>query len=274
MPDKPAYHYTTLEALHGIILSRRFRLGNVFFMNDSMEVDWLFGLARQMMERRDAKRFAPLLDRLRERRLRHIFCGCFSLKKDDLSQWRGYADDGRGVAIEVHVAEIARRSRDHVEVAEVIYSEEAQRAHVDRILRDFLAPRKAGGLAERLGEEGKVAVAHFHLSALAVRCKNPAFGGESEVRLVLQTAHGVATWQYDEELDHEFFYGIDLQLGRGTLVPFAQTDLPLEAIRGIWLGPRFGDDMAKTALQLFLSKQGVPDDVVENLKRSRASYRG
>ena len=271
MADKLAYHYTTVEALHEIVRSKRFRLSNVFFMNDYMEVEWCFNLAREMMEK-SPKQFAPLLDQVRERRFKHIFCGCFSAAKDDLSQWRGYADDGRGVAIEVDLTEVAKRSNDHIETFEVIYGVERQNSHLDELLRGFLEPIKKGRLAERLGERGKTAHAYFQLSDFAVQCKNPAFSGEKEIRLVRRAVESKEIWRYDEELAHEFRYGVDFRVRRGTLVPFVEIDLPLDTIRSIWFGPRFGNDMAMVAIQLLLSKEGVSERVVKNIQRSKASY--
>lgn len=279
MTDAPVYHYTTVEALFEIVKSKRFRLSNVFFMNDCMEVEWCFNLAREMMEKQDPKQFAPVLRQIEERGFQHVYCGCFSSLKDDLSQWRGYADDGRGVAIEVDLARVIKEVNNvYIEKVEVNYSVEEQKAHLDEILQGFLKPIKKGGLAERLGERGKVAVAHFHLSHYAVQCKNPAFAGEKERRLVVRTPERPddRIWRYDEELAHEFPYGIDFRVRGGTIVPFVEIDLPLDAVRSIWLGPRFGfgEDMAEVALQLFLSKESVPELVVGNLQRSTASYRG
>lgn len=276
MADAAVYHYTTLQALCEIVKSKRFRLSNVFFMNDYMEVEWCFNLAREMMVKQSPKRFAPLLRRIQERGFQHVYCGCFSSPKDDLSQWRGYADDGRGVAIEVDLPHVIKVNNVYVERIEVNYSVDEQKAHLDRILQGFLKPIKKGGLAERLGERGKVAFAHFNLSVYAMQCKNPAFAGEKETRLIVRTSERDAeiVWRYDEELAHEFPHGIDFRMRGGTVVPFVEIDLPLDAVRSIWLGPRFGEDMAEVALQLFLSKEGVPERVVRNLRRSRASYRG
>lgn len=276
MADKPAYHYTSVEALFQIVKSKRFRLSNIFFMNDAMEVEWCFNLAREIMLSQNPSTFAPLIERTQERGFQHVFCGCFSRLKDDLSQWRGYADDGQGVAIEVDVTEIAKANTAYIEKLDVIYSKTKQKAGLDRILKAFLTPIKKGTLAARVGERLKIAHSYFQLSDYAVRCKNPAFSSEKEVRLVLRTTEMSAdnVWRYDEELAHKFPNGIDFRLRGRTLVPFVEIEMPLSAIRRIWLGPRFGEEMAQIALQLFLSKEGVPDRVVESIKRSRASYRG
>jgi hypothetical protein len=35
-----------------------------------------------------------------------VYCACFTTRPDDLSQWRGYGDDGAGVALEFSLADL------------------------------------------------------------------------------------------------------------------------------------------------------------------------
>jgi hypothetical protein len=86
-------------------------------MNDFMEVEWFFNLARHRIEQYlggvngesldgcdedDKEGLVERLSLLEKRRFDHIYAACFSSERDDLSQWRGYADDlsdwGRGSA--------------------------------------------------------------------------------------------------------------------------------------------------------------------------------
>jgi hypothetical protein len=45
---KSVYHYTKTSVLKQIVQNQEFRLSNVFFMNDHLEVNWLFRLASLM----------------------------------------------------------------------------------------------------------------------------------------------------------------------------------------------------------------------------------
>ena len=149
----PVYHYCSVQALQGIITSQRFRLTNVYFMNDSMEVEWFKGVCRNVLdERKDeitqhsvvtqsppnmtaggdgtssssssisiahSDYHAHLHRWLSERTFDHVYVGSFSQVQDDLSQWRGYADNGAGVSIGFDLNAILA-ANDNVAVASVV----------------------------------------------------------------------------------------------------------------------------------------------------------
>lgn len=269
MADRPVYHYTSVQVLFEIVRSRRFRLSNVFFMNDYMEVEWLFSLADKRMEERKAESFDNLQTFTRERGFDHVFCGCFSRLKDDLSQWRGYADDGRGVCVGVDLERVTQANQKTLlRIEEVEYDQDVQRRKVDDILDEFQRelsgrnPRHAG------------ARSFFCLGRLANSSKNPAFCKEQEVRLVLAPAQWPTRpkWIYKDHHLESLPHGIDFCTRRGRIVPYAEITFPVEAIRRILLGPRFGTPMEERGLQLFLSKSGLHERTVRNIKRSEASY--
>lgn len=274
MAEELVYHYTSVESLFQIVKSRRFRLGNIFFMNDSMEVKWCFNLALEMMKDRGGERFDAISDQIRQARFEYIFCVCFSAVDDDLSQWRGYADDGRGVVIGVDISKVIEGIPGCVKAIKVEYEEEIQKAEVDEMLQEFLAtPQGESGVVEEIHRF----MMHNRLSTLAVNHKNPASSREQETRLVLRPSFdrpsGMNDQRYAEACLAKFPHGVEFWPRGGSLVPYADIDLPLEAIRSIRLGPKFGGGMAKDAMQLFLSKEGVSENVIENISRSVASYR-
>lgn len=270
MAEELVYHYTSVESLFKIVTSRRLRLGNIFFMNDSMEVEWLFKQAAEVMEQTEGEYVDALGGVLLMRGFDYIFCGCFTERCDDLSQWRGYADDGRGIAIGVDLSRIlAANANSNLERMEVEYDTEPQRASVKEILDKWL-PASEPVVLKDLMEP------YHRLSRLATKCKNVAFRDEEEVRIVLSTGVRVfneGSWRAYDDMAKEFPNGIGFWVRRGKLVPYADVDFPVAAIRGIWLGPRFGDEMAKVALQIFLKQNGLHDDVIECIERSTASYR-
>ena len=97
------WHYCSNEAFLSIISSQEIWLGEITHSNDYMEGKWLIeeilrpallnsGLADYQV--------IQVLGRIYDMKGRYnAFAFCLSEKSDVLSQWRGYADDGRGVAI-------------------------------------------------------------------------------------------------------------------------------------------------------------------------------
>lgn len=280
MVNQIAYHYTSLDAFASIVKEQTFRLGNIFFMNDYKEVEWCFDIASALVVQREEEEFDILYNLIQGRGFGHIFCGCFSTKEDDLSQWRGYADDGRGIAMGVDLNAVGAANRAYMLAMEVEYCVEKQKAEVEKILAQFITPAE-GDFARFRAKSLEASFAYHQLADLAVQFKNPAFAGEDEVRLVRRIENveeRESIWCFNDILREEFpddELGFNIRGGR--IAPYANIVMPVAAIRRIWLGPRFGEgmanlSMAQAALQLFLSKHGVDEDVVKNLRRSKASY--
>ncbi len=123
---KVLYHYCSLSAFTSITSSKEIRLTDLLKSNDYLEGLWLYNAIVDTLDvMEDAKRQElPVLKSPEEYKLEEsrnllfsrfrqyvedaqtiqtandAFYGfCLSEEKDLLSQWRGYADDGQGVAI-------------------------------------------------------------------------------------------------------------------------------------------------------------------------------
>lgn len=100
MPD--LYHYCSTDTFVSIISNRSIRLSSLTLSNDSKEGELI--KEHLMHVAQDAGVYRSVLRNL-ERALQvtyEVFDGlgfCLSENGDLLSQWRGYADDGRGVCI-------------------------------------------------------------------------------------------------------------------------------------------------------------------------------
>lgn len=133
---KVIYHYCSLDAFTQIMIKKKLRLTDIRKTNDSAEQNWIFYIFKEywdVMKRnltqlseidQDDKegeklptRYLAALEELKRysqsqdekvlfdsvfQMLQKNYVGCaacFSTKADLLSQWRGYADDGAGIAI-------------------------------------------------------------------------------------------------------------------------------------------------------------------------------
>ena len=103
------HHYTNVAGLEGIVQSRTLWLADVMCMSDWLELTYAF----ESTKRHIIDAFESSVDALCKEFLRPIikryeelfslfgyYCSCFSVDGDKLSQWRAYADDGRGYALE------------------------------------------------------------------------------------------------------------------------------------------------------------------------------
>ena len=99
------YHYTDYQALDGILRESQLRLNNVLNMNDASELRlFMRGLCEAV-----EKRFLDLGREETARQVRELFlrelkrefnysgyAACFSLFRDEASQWERYGNRGRG----------------------------------------------------------------------------------------------------------------------------------------------------------------------------------
>lgn len=102
------YHYTNDKGLYGILSSASMRLSDVFAQNDTSEIehglDTFLSLGNRYASRTPSLSY--LIEGMRQQYLEwgirdsiHMFCACFSTQGDDLSQWRAYADNGKGFSL-------------------------------------------------------------------------------------------------------------------------------------------------------------------------------
>jgi hypothetical protein len=286
------YHYCGLDKFVSIVRNKTLRLGNIFYMNDSKEVSWFFDVARKRIEEylgdedesssggRQQNVLVKLNSLLEKQQFYHIYAVCFSRKKDDLSQWRGYADDGRGVTLGIDIENLRKQTNcPLLERVLVNYDKEEQVRKVDKTLEPLLDLEESSddsSSSSSSGSEPRPAIRVFReLASLAPNFKNPAFRHEEEVRLIVRTkvppdkeldpARFDKGWFSDFPLPIEFFEG-----HRG-LVPFTKIRLSKNAVQSVGFGPRFGGYEDMVALKLFCRKH-LPNCQIR-FYNSKASYR-
>ena len=115
MPDV-VYYYCDNVAFKNIMLNKKIWLVDISKSNDSMEQMYLQKSIIKRIEEKiqdlskyqsDEERKAVYALRIRKENMQHLFdldtikawVMCFSTKQDDLSQWRGYGNDGNGMCI-------------------------------------------------------------------------------------------------------------------------------------------------------------------------------
>lgn len=106
--EKPdiVYHYCTLQGFLGIIQNASLWMSDISKSNDDVECIYVRNQIKQRIEQEieaDTKAMHAweigyeINSDMHDAMLTYV--ACFSEKEDCLSQWRGYADDGKGMAI-------------------------------------------------------------------------------------------------------------------------------------------------------------------------------
>lgn len=104
---KILYHYSNLSSLKAIVENQTMFCSNSAYLNDKREYYYGLDLFKDALEGKllvssdstEINILNSVLNRLNEKSVSNHFATCFSLEGDLLSQWRAYADDGKGISI-------------------------------------------------------------------------------------------------------------------------------------------------------------------------------
>ncbi len=111
--EKEFIHYTSLEALFGIIHTQKIRLYNLFNQNDPFEFNYLLNNASVGLSEMEINKFKKSLFLL-------CFCRYSEILKDDFNLWRLYGNNGNGVGIVFELENIENEWSDFL-IGKVLY---------------------------------------------------------------------------------------------------------------------------------------------------------
>lgn len=145
-PDLHLYHYTTANAVLSMLKEKTVRATHTDYLNDLSEVHHGQGLIddRLQVATGDGKAGAMLkiaretIDQSQSRWNHYVFC--MSERHDDLTQWRAYANRGRGFAMEFNFFRSDFRTlplRERMFMQRVIYSNRDKIASIDAVITSF-----------------------------------------------------------------------------------------------------------------------------------------
>ncbi len=151
------FHYCPTESFHGIVSSKTIWLSNSEYANDPNENRLAYDLLAQISENSTdniVKQFAKVVLELKfgiiDEMSSYVFC--MSENKDDLNQWRVYADKGFGYMLALRPQYfldngfwnlldqgITLPAFDRIYLSKCIYDVALQRHMVEELLRFFAA---------------------------------------------------------------------------------------------------------------------------------------
>lgn len=285
------FHYCSSEKFRSIVESRTLRLSSLTLSNDTSEGKMVVAAISRLAERDGLS--ATLAQRLLAfvESLDSVLDGlgfCMSEESDQLSQWRGYADDGFGVAIgfskeyldllaarlneqnpetfQIHLDHAVYDPADHDARVEPTYRE--AKKYIDEGALDY--PGIRGLLDTRTDEEveaekriwqelsTKFGRTIFMLFLQLFLLKSPAFQEENEWRLISHRGKKSGG-------------PCDFHAIRDRLVPFKPIwfeELKVQPITDVVLGPKHLTP--ELVIQDFLAQRGFAD---VSVRKSSASYR-
>lgn len=289
------FHYCSVETFFSIITNKTLRLSDVVKSNDNMEVMWVKRHLLNMIKNGETfsyDEFTPEIKSVvsediyqakikekieaffdRKEITSKFFTICFSGSKseDMLSQWRGYGDDGRGVAIGFDKCILEKTQRkfirntdiSRISFRKVEYDEEIQ----ERKIRDFWQKQVNVGNEKIESRESKADIginfelwsvnSFYKLCFEAIFMKNPFFSEENEYRIVYEKEDDDGI-KYNEEFVNKMrMKDSKIIIKNGNIVECFDLDMSSligELIKKVILGPKC--TIQKKDMQMLLKRLG------------------
>lgn len=306
------YHYCSLATFKSILDNKTIWLSDIRRSNDSLELQWIMGqcqhyilkswvnYARSVQKERGMdiitaghfEQFEKLYNLAKsydadDDTKNWVFC--LSEKADDLGQWRGYADDGRGISIGFNsailkkvnnIGDTIRNTSIDFKFSQVHYSNRDIKAFFENTV----------GLSQISVDTHPDAVINLIKRAVGLSYifsplyKSDKFKDEKEWRIVYSMYLGdMEKGVIPGILNHENILADTLTLEKyafapkgNALVSHLELGLPQlkQTIHSITIGPK--SDLTLTDIKLYLISLGLLESFIDSsikVQRSTISYR-
>lgn len=271
IPNK-LYHYCSLAAFISIIQNKCIWLSDTKHTNDLQEtklVDVAIEkyLSKTVEECSGDKICRKDLINYYNAFKTESYIGCFSKKRDLLSQWRAYADDGRGVAVNINLKKLDVKNElpyltDNNKMCflqKVIYlkSVDINDDNINNIF-SILSERID---TKKLTDKDLLKIID-ELRPYRYFCKNRAFSEEEEWRIIYNPL--VNRYNFEGDMfDKELYKNIKFRSVGNKIISYFEFPLENDCINEIILGPKYCGDIE--TIKLLLESQNL-----KNIKISKS----
>ena len=252
-PPEIIYHYTTQKGILGILPTRSMWATQVHFLNDRNEVFLTFKLLerelRRMVTESRSTEHRSLLNEIRHNLSNvdqtHICTVSFCEAGDLLSQWRGYAAQGKGYALGFDLSQLsAIAKKQNFVVWPCVYNPSIQLGLVKYLIDCWIEKFSE----KMLNHEKMIEEINASICKLAPIIKDESFMEEQEWRLVSSATGGEKNMAFRE--------------GVFSLIPYLNFNLcdedSKDCIKEIVVGPSPHMDLAVNSLSMFLKQNKLP----------------
>ena len=238
--DEIVYHYCSVDTFFNIIRNSSMWLSDIAKSNDYQECIRCREFVNKGMEeylRNDVEALKVWKtwyeNGVYSNFSMKTFCVCFSESKDKLSQWRGYAQDGKGIAIGFNkdvLEELNQISEFHTAFGKVIYDNPQE--YVQNIIADNIKKleyKGVGHVALELSENYRMQFPFV---------KNPGFEEEKEWRVVVCSTIGHYNIPSSENI---LFSKVKYRTANNKLIPYIEMNferVKQSIIKEIFIGPK------------------------------------
>lgn len=179
--DISLYHYTTFQALEGILKNKEIWLGNLKYMNDRAEMKYFFQrLQATIIE--DLPEYEDTTKKLFEEKTAKLegktaFAFSLSRLNDDAAQWDRYSNGGRGICIRFSASKLQNVIKDKAALQPVFYDESLKGHQLKAFIEYYIMEGKISNGFKSIDD-------YFENGWFcSMAFKHPSFKTEEEVRV-------------------------------------------------------------------------------------------
>ena len=142
------YYYCDVKTLYKIFEKKSILLTDMTNSNDADEFHFIFELYKEYLyEKHSNLAKLPIELSIKElnkaNKMIKPMARCFTTKKDDLSMWRAYGDDGKGVCIGFNVEALKKSINNkkiqgkNIELKKIIYIDKKDKNVLNELFKNF-----------------------------------------------------------------------------------------------------------------------------------------
>lgn len=237
LPDT-VYHYTNGSAFLGIVQNKELWASHIRFQNDKTEAIYSLGILREVLEEEKEIFVQKGFDIEKILSFTSSFTGLatftlsFSGKKDDLNQWRSYANTTPSYCIGFSTALLRQiiienkkekvsdvKSITETLFAKCIYKRDIQKSIIENIINHVMKTEIVKGKYIEEGIAGLIMQDFLPISAFF---KHPSFEEEDEYRLMFSPVKN------DK---------INIRIGKNGFIPYVKVPFSEDCLRDIIIAP-------------------------------------
>ena len=137
------YHYSSLQSFLSIIQSQTLFCTNLNYLNDKKEYKFGVEQVLEVVDKLIKENFACNIlnnfdNEIEEFYKSERYVTCFSRNGDLLSQWRAYANQGKGVAIGFDLLNFEDSIHQHLKGSVVEYNEDVQKKSIEEVIKTII----------------------------------------------------------------------------------------------------------------------------------------
>jgi len=278
------YHYCSVETFFNIIKYKKLWLSDSEYMNDNKEGIWIDEVVEKTIKDfikktpLEKEKLEALQDEYNKLENYKYYFMSFSKNGDLLSQWRGYADDGFGVAIGFQsgliydILKIPEQnntvSKNMRAKSDIFQFSSTDIEYKNNLIKDIIEKYLTNGTLEDADVDALL------IKNDAIGCKHYSFEEEKEFRIVYSPDIESQKFEANKHFDNAVkkLSKKDYRVSNNQIIPYYEFDFATDGnsllIPKIILGPKC--KLQKNDIKEFLKSNGFESIRIED---SKSSYR-